>query len=393
MNVIVNTKTLLKLLRRKDYEGIYNKLGKRPYVLFADIKYKKQDINELLKNNDYVTLYKKYGIEEPLTYKIFKKHIQKLISNGKYMDIINICGYDFYNKNKYKIIKEGIFKETGNTLKAMGAVFKEKTKECFKDSLKYACTIILTLNFLMPLFRLSVYNDSVRENKELLEEYNQRIDDYTDYIKSLNIDNDLDLVMKIIYDMWNEMDGYGNAKNDPMGIYRIAFADVGSAGVCRNIADDFSARLNRINPKYDSRTLVVDGKFEYYEEMANIDRRYATEYENTENNEGIDFIGNHMVSTFKPTFGDYTLVVDPTNPVIGIIVNGKIYVFSGTNGKGLEYKPLGQAFISIEKSFGKIEYEFMKSAILHTSIDKISQLDEIWGIEAQNKSLDKIKKY
>ena len=393
-DVIINLKFFFKLLQDKKYDDIYTNYGNIPYILFADLKYKKNDIKKLVEDNNYKILYEKYGVNEPFISKVYKKHINNLISKGNYMDIINIYDYSLYNKNKFKIIKSGIIKESGSIIKANKELFKEFIKESIMDGLKYSYILLITLNILIAQFRVSAYNDSIKDNVEILETYNNKNEKYSNYIKSLNIDNDLDIVMKIIYDMWNEMDGYGEPKYEALGIPRIAFANLNGSGVCRNIADDFSARLNSINPEYNAGTLAVKANFEYYDKLANIERKYSNDYyvDEDEETKSINLIGNHMVSFFKPIGKNYYLVVDPTNPVIGIIVNGKIYIFSNKDGKGLDFKFLGQALISLETNYTEIQYEFMKSFILHTNIDEIDALNDIWGLDAQNKSIEKIKK-
>lgn len=391
-----NPKLLYKLLKEKKYDEIYDTFGSLTYVFFADIKHKKQDVARLIQNNDYKTLFEKYGLNEPFISKKYNKHFNKLLSDGNYNEIISIYGYDFYENHKYKIIKSGLSRETGSKVKANSVVFKEMVKDSMRCVLKNSYIFIFALNILIAQLRTSIYLESVNEYKNVLEIYNSKIDEYAEYINSLDIDNDLDIVMKVMNDMWNEIDGYGVAENESVGLYRIAFAENNNAGVCRNLADDFSARLNRINPEYKADTLVVEANFDYYtsESTANIDFRFADGYvhEGSESSNE-NYLGNHMVSTFKPLDKNYTLVVDPTNPSIGIIMNGKIYMFSTLEGKGLDFKPLGQLFFSLENYYGNTMYDFYKSIFLYTSNEKVEELNKLWGMDAQNKSLEKIIKY
>ena len=96
-----------------------------------------------------------------------------------------------------------------------------------------------------------------------------------------------------------------------------------------------------------------------------------------------------MVSILQPTGKDYTLVIDPTNPSIGIIVNGDIYIFSNEDGKGLTFKPLGQIMGAIDCE--NVLNDFMSSSIKRTTKETLAQLSLEWGINAQNESLEKVR--
>ena len=105
-----------------------------------------------------------------------------------------------------------------------------------------------------------------------------------------------------------------------------------------------------------------------------------------------NIVGNHMVSIFKPTGKDYTLVVDATNPSIGVIANGEIYLFSNNNGEGLDFKPLGQMSTIINYKYSDVEKEFAFNFLNYMDNEELQKLNEEWGLNAQNQSLDKIRK-
>lgn len=46
--------------------------------------------------------------------------------------------------------------------------------------------------------------------------------------------------------------------------------------------------------------------------------------------------GNHMVTAIDIPKQNTILILDPTNPSIGTIKNGKIYMFSNKEGKGMD---------------------------------------------------------
>ena len=98
-----------------------------------------------------------------------------------------------------------------------------------------------------------------------------------------------------------------------------------------------------------------------------------------------------MVTILNPIGKNYTLVIDPTNPSIGIIDNGKIYMFSTLDGKGLYFKPIGQLLIVKNYEFENVQKEFgLESYTNGISKAELQLLNEEWGVETQNSALEKI---
>lgn len=390
-SILNNPIQFARLVKENRYEEIYNLYGRDAYILFADIKYKHQDIKRLLASDDYVTLLNKYGFNQPFLSSKLNKHFKKLVKDGKYTEIINIYGYDFYESHKYKIIKSGLSIETGNSVKATGVVFKEMVKDFIRPILKYSYIAIFALNILAVQLRSELYEKSINEHQEVIDIYNEKLSKYVDNFKTLGLDNDLDIIMKVMSDMWEDINGYGNPNVEGIGFYRIAFALDNAPGVCRNMADDFVAKINAINPEYNARTLVVNADFSNFNNASsNVGRKYADNYVKSDfENEGSNILGNHMVATFDPIGKDYTLIVDPTNAVMGVIIDSKIYIFGTTEGKGFELRPVGQVFLGLDSSFSSIRNTFYKSFKLQRK--QLDELNQQWGKEAQNKSLEKIK--
>ena len=135
-----------------------------------------------------------------------------------------------------------------------------------------------------------------------------------------------------------------------------------------------------------------------------VENENKTENENNNNqisNEEIDkifndiditkYIGNHMVSIFEPIGKDYTLVVDATNPSIGIIANGKVYMFQTTEGKGITFKPIGQLVAVKNYDFTDIRNEFLKSFVSFKSKEELEEISNDWNLERQNEALNTIR--
>ena len=405
------------ILDSKNYDELYTMFGKTVYMLFTPHSYKKQDIIKLMDNDELGTIYNKYGNMETLFIKNFrrrkKEDIKKLLSEKKYIDIYSKYGESEYNKHTNTMYKNDIEYETGSKFKAKLYSNKKKIAKGIEKCTE-ALALITTLTISLIgyegyVYVNDTYNKALLDNSVLLQEYNDKINMYADNIHNLNLDNDLDIVMKVLDDMWSDMGGYGEPTLDEFSLGRLAFAKEKGIGVCRNIADDFSARMNAINPEYNARNVAVYIDFNKYNDnsLANIDRNViesndtvidnivednANEIESFVDNMNIEkVVGNHMVSIFEPIGKDYTLVVDATNPSIGVIANGEIYLFANNNGEGLDFKPLGQMTTIVNYKYTDVEKEFSFNFLNYINNEELQSMDEEWGIEAQNESLEKLR--
>ena len=405
MNIkeIGKLKLFKKLLDNKNYDEIYTLFGRDLYALFTPFSYKKEDIKKLMNEQNYSTIYNKYGYIETLFIKNFRKRkkeeIEKLLDEKRYIEL-----YEKYpsevNTNQKEIVNNDIeYEAPTNKVKLY------KAEKSLARGLKNCLYILESLSIgaivILSDFRYTInsqYEQDLIDNAILIQKYDDKIESYADEIHSLNLDNDLDIIMKVMYDMWNEMEGYGTPKLDINNLGRLDFTDANGVGVCRNIADDFSARMNAINPKYNARNITVYLNDEAYthESFDNIKTKRAKETTNNnvdnEEEDSIDitkYFGNHMVSILNPIDKDYTLVVDPTNPSIGIINDGEIYIFSTETGNGLTFKPLGQILTNINSD--EIVYTFISSTFNDLDKQKLDALSYEWGVDAQNEALEKIK--
>lgn len=412
-----------KLLEGKHYDEIYNLFGKTTYILFTPASHKKQDIEKLLKEGNLALIYHKYGSLETMFIKNFRKlkkeEIKKLLEEKRYVELQNAYGDKAIQKHRFDIYKEDIEYETGNKFKAKVLSSGSKTvhglKEAIQDLTLFATTIGVVIVGQIGKFIDEMYRKDIEKNASIIQEYDEKIAEYADYIQSLQLNSDLEVVMKVIDDMWKEIK-YGTPTKDIASLYRLALTGDEKVGECRNIADDFSARMNAINPEYNARILTVYGEENYFEEekTADIKRTKKTDEtiidsENTTTNnnnnqsmnEEIDrifndiniteYAGNHMVSIFEPIGKNYTLVVDPTNPSIGIIANGEIYMFQPTNKNGIKFKPIGQVTYVKNYDFTDIRNEFLKSFISFKSEEELQEISNEWNLEKQNEALKTIR--
>ena len=403
----------LKVLESKNYEQLYVMFGKTIYALFTPFEYKKQDIKRLLDNNDIAGIYNKYGKLEQFFIKNFrrrkKEDIKRLLSEKRYIELLDKYGERTFNEHKKEIYKEDVEYETGSKLKAKLYKSKFSIAKGIKLAVASLTSLVVSATGLVAgaLYKTSndAYAHALEEYSTLIEQYDDKINEYAKEINNLGLDNDLEVVMKVMYDMWNEMEGYGNPELDLTGLYRLDFAQSGGKGVCRNIADDFSARMNAINPEYNARIVAVNADFSSYtkDSIANIDNHIAPSetISSSENNEddkssnlidnAVNLVGNHMVSIIEPIGKNYTIVVDPTNPSIGIINNGKIYMFSTQDGKGLSFAPIGQILTVKNYDYNSVQNEIsFESFVNGVSKEELIELTDEWGVEAQNQALEKI---
>lgn len=410
-------KLFRNIISKKKYNELYTMYGKKIYNLFTPNSYKKQDIEKLMNNNDLGTIYNKYGSMKTLFIKNFrrrkKEDIKKLLLDKRYIDIYNKYGEEEYNKHIINIKKNDIEYESGSKFKAKLYSINKRLgrgiKACI-DTLEMTSIILISIiGYQSYEYITSSYKEALIENSTLLEEYDNKINKYAEDINSLELDNDLEIVMKVMYDMWNDMGGYGTPTLDVNSLGRLAFTYDDGVGVCRNIADDFSARMNAINPEYNARNVAVYIENEY--DLANIERNIIENNDTVidDNNnaslETIDIsldnvidkikiekiIGNHMVSIFEPIGKDYTLVVDSTNPSIGVINNGQIYMLSSKDGSGLQFKPLGQLVTIQNYDYDEVKEEFNHHFFSNMSNEELTKLNNEWGLDAQNEALVKIE--
>lgn len=144
--------------------------------------------------------------------------------------------------------------------------------------------------------------------------------------------------------------------------------------------------------KYEAKNLIVctqDNNWQF----ADIEIKYASDYipaSGEESNElDKNVWGNHLITVAKLPDTNILLTIDPTNPSIGVIKNGRIYTFSTPDKNGLKTPILGNMIYGVEHYIdtGIINLE---SFILN---DKpIEVLESEYGIDCQNKILEKIRK-
>lgn len=350
----------------------------------------------------YDEIFEKYGqtiYNNVVPYKHRKNEIKKLMKEGRFEDIYFKHGKTAYNDNIYKMQTMDVYNETGSKPKSIANriknVIAHRIAPVFLSTLLIAPPTGATA---IEMFSRQEKAENRIEYAEELEKYDARISEYANEVNSMNLTH-TQVFMKLMSDMWQEIDGYGEETIDVTGLLRLSLQENGQ-GVCRHFADDITAKLNAINPEYNARNLAV-----YMEEgnyrLANIERNIiqsnntvAGSEEIEQEQDGFDWtkvIGNHAVTVVDIPGENLSLVLDPTNPGIGVFKNGEIYMFSTPDGKGITPKSIGQFFMNGAEGNFDLGMTSVKSFL---NTDKsIEELNEIYGTEAQNEALEYLESF
>ena len=370
-------------------------------------KEQKEIIKRLKKEKKYDDIFTLYGQTVYLfntPEKYMKKDIKKLLKNGNFEDIYSKYGASTYNGFLSKMEAIDIYIETKNS----GKKFLSRTKNAFmKKVLPITTTGAIAFNsiplVMFPIMADSKLKENARTYSEEIISYDARVSDYAKQFEKLEL-TDIQVIMKVMDDMWKDIKGYGTPQKDIVGFYRLDFLEPGGVGVCRNMADDVAAKLNVINPAYNARTLTVVADLEKKYKIANIKRNIYNPNSTVANdsnkkeedyNEFEDKIsaftksafGNHKVVIMDIPNENLNLIVDPTNPSIGIFTNGKIYMFSTEDGTGISNPYYIQFFDGYDS---QIDYQDRVKNSYSYRIN-IEELREKWGIEAENKALNEAR--
>jgi hypothetical protein len=239
-----------------------------------------------------------------------------------------------------------------------------------------------------------------------IEQYNNKINKYAKEINAMNL-TDVQVFMKVMDDMWGSIKGYKTPELNLSGFYELDLATEEGYGVCRNMASDVAKKLNAINPEYNARVMPV-GMGDTYYQIANItrtvlqDNETVSEHEGEENESSPDILskifGNHMVTLVDVKEDNLTLVLDPTNPGIGIYKDGDIImlnpVHDASSNDKIEYEAKEYTSAVIIRGEGM-------QGVVDTIKDYFStyedanltfeQIEEKYGLEAQNTALDEVR--
>jgi len=237
------------------------------------------------------------------------------------------------------------------------------------------------------------YDEIIEENatkyETEIDEYNNDIEEYAKNINSLELDH-LKIIMKVMKDQWEQYK-YCTDEDLITGYYRLSFQEKGY-GVCTSFADDFTAKINAINPEYEAKNVIcylTDNDEEI--NMVDIERTNLEYSENEDNIFAKIFsksltkkYGNHMVTMMRIPEEDYYLIVDSTNLMIGVIKDGDIYMFNSSSFDTIEYIEKGNITLC-----GK---DCVKEEDINYECDTtLTELEAIYGYEMQEEAIEDIE--
>ena len=364
------------------YEEIYQKYGQKVYIKNVSSRYKREDLKKLSKEGRYMDIYNKYGRDTYNKYLVQAQAREIREEKGLLSSVL------FRIKSKTREIALGLGIFTAITVPTFTVIGAESTKKSIEEI-------------------QATYEEEIKENDEEIAKYAQEVRD-------MEL-NDTQIIMKVMDDMWERIDGYGtpSEEHDKTGILELALTDEKAQGVCRNFATDNAKRMNAINPKYNARVVTVYVDQDSYSELADIERNIIEdnetvvkdESEKSETEEVFDELlvksfGNHMVTLVDIPERNVTLVMDPTNPGIGVYINGKIVMLNpkGTEVSGKYAKMSVKEWTTSVISRGGMDgindtlKDMIKSYLHSDNLDEVVDglIDE-FGLEAQNDALQFVR--
>ena len=117
-------------------------------------------------------------------------------------------------------------------------------------------TAITTITlYCYPRIHKNSVNAEAKKHSTELNQYNKYIKKYAEEIRKLGL-SDLETIIKVMHDCWESVDGYATEEEIILGYHRLTFLTEGK-GVCHSFADDFTATINQINPKYNAENIIV----------------------------------------------------------------------------------------------------------------------------------------
>lgn len=213
------------------------------------------------------------------------------------------------------------------------------------------------------------YIKNSMEYQDEIKKFDEEAQEYANYVNSLNLD-DLQIIMKVTNDIWNSTEGYKRPEHFVFGYERLSFM-LDGYGVCTSFSDTLTTILNMINKEYNAENMTVylSGPTTEGNGKSNIRNR-------------ID--GNHEVTKVDIPGKDLSLILDPTNKMIGLLKNGRIYILNDEikNNK-LHYAPMDIVF-STEDKF--LVYVKNNLDDFNTNVS-LEEAKEIYGSKAQQKAL------
>lgn len=306
-----------------------------------------------------------------------------------------MLGHSISSRIKYKKMFKQMSDKDKITIKGFNnKMLKIPPKAKKQMAVKAASMILVGVSLALPIDAIgakAMNASNAFMYAKQIDDYEVRMNNYADRLRDMNL-TDLQLVMKIVDDMHSNIAGYDNPEIDAIGFWRLDAGKSSSTGVCRNMADNVTYILNEVNPNYNARNMFVRMNITGMD-VADIDRKVNVEYANNLESQGESvpsFIANHAITVFDVPNQNYSLVVDPTNPSIGVLADGKIIMLNDTQGE-MVYTPVSELIYGMDYHIGIIKnLKNMNEHSTSSDID-LDLLKNQWGKEAQNIALQEVR--
>ena len=169
-------KLIYSLVQNKEYDKLYKFYGRRIYNLLTPYKYKKNDINRLIVENDIKTLLDKYGFigARFKKFRLYNKSVmEKILKENRFFELQKIYGdKKFYLE---QIIALEKFEITNKRLNYICNKTKHRIKNIVKIvAITSSISFMLFLNICL-LRGNHLYNKGLNDNTQLIEKYDEQV--------------------------------------------------------------------------------------------------------------------------------------------------------------------------------------------------------------------------
>ena len=386
-------------------------------------KEQKEECTELRAKAKYEEIYQKYGIDAYRLYvpnKVIRAEIQKLKREGSYEAIRNKFGEGVYNSCLIDAYAREIAEAKGDRKAFLWKTGMKIKKFFVKSSLLAAGMASVTATYGTAFLVSLAHTSNIEQSKENASKYESMIDDYNEdvskYIREEFDGKDythVQIFIKLMDDMWKNIDGYKEPALDIVGYDELDLSENGY-GVCRNMAADVAKKLQALGYEAEPYTVYMGENLDC--SVVPIERNILPEDDVESGMEHKTFgeesaevigdlfeegmkrmytpiIGNHKVVFVKIPEDNLTIVLDPTNLMIGVYKNGKIVLLNSNNLKDSEklsqtedYTPTPMGQFSEGNSAGAIFEEYLGSFEKPTISNE--EIVKKYGIEAQQEAYD-----
>lgn len=259
-------------------------------------------------------------------------------------------------------------------------------------------------NILLKEHYEAKYNKNLLIYADEIEEYEFFLNEYANYIKDLNL-SDLEIIIKVMIDTLSQIDGYGVADNLISGYYGLSFMLEGK-GVCTSFADDFTRKINKINPEYNARNVIVYLDEKKLEDQMTIpvtmnfvcnslkNKKMIDNIANNHNMISFDkksineyVVGNHMITVIEIPEYNIKLAIDPTNFMIGYFCNLRFDFFGNNEKNEMKYR---DTTIKFSNRSITDELNFLFESFFDPTIN-YDKIEDIYGYQAQEEAYDYVK--